>query len=86
MIPQPTTKLFIDGKFVESNTTEWIDIHNPVSIGNTRGLLDPLERHWFTLSLKNHSNLISAALIQKLLLYILSHGCNVSIIFISIFT
>lgn len=29
--PQPTTKLFIDGKFVESKTTEWIDIHNPVS-------------------------------------------------------
>lgn len=28
---QPTTKLFIDGKFVESKTTEWIDIHNPVS-------------------------------------------------------
>lgn len=30
-LPQPTTKLFIDGKFVESKTTEWIDIHNPVS-------------------------------------------------------
>lgn len=29
---QPTTKLFIDGKFVESNTSEWLDIHNPVSI------------------------------------------------------
>lgn len=28
---QPTTKLFIDGKFVESQTSEWIDIHNPVS-------------------------------------------------------
>ncbi|KAK6304435.1 hypothetical protein J4Q44_G00250210 [Coregonus suidteri] len=24
----PTTKLFIDGKFVESNTSEWLDIHN----------------------------------------------------------
>lgn len=29
---QPTTKLFIDGKFVESNTSEWLDIHNPVSV------------------------------------------------------
>lgn len=28
---QPTTKLFIDGKFIESKTSEWIDIHNPVS-------------------------------------------------------
>lgn len=28
---QPTTKLFIDGKFVDSETTEWLDIHNPVS-------------------------------------------------------
>lgn len=29
---QPTTKLFIDGKFIESKTSEWLDIHNPVSI------------------------------------------------------
>lgn len=29
---QPTTKLFIDGKFVESSTSEWLDIHNPVSV------------------------------------------------------
>lgn len=28
---QPTTKLFIDGKFIESKTSEWLDIHNPVS-------------------------------------------------------
>ncbi|XP_068873960.1 methylmalonate-semialdehyde/malonate-semialdehyde dehydrogenase [acylating], mitochondrial [Aphelocoma coerulescens] len=27
----PTTKLFIDGKFIESKTTEWIDIHNPAT-------------------------------------------------------
>uniref|UniRef100_A0A8C5C320 methylmalonate-semialdehyde dehydrogenase (CoA acylating) n=1 Tax=Gadus morhua TaxID=8049 RepID=A0A8C5C320_GADMO len=27
----PTTKLFIDGKFVDSQTTEWIDIHNPAT-------------------------------------------------------
>lgn len=27
----PTTKLFIDGKFVESKTTEWIDLHNPAT-------------------------------------------------------
>uniref|UniRef100_T1GGH5 Probable methylmalonate-semialdehyde/malonate-semialdehyde dehydrogenase [acylating], mitochondrial n=1 Tax=Megaselia scalaris TaxID=36166 RepID=T1GGH5_MEGSC len=27
----PTTKLFIDGKFVESKTTEWIDVHNPAT-------------------------------------------------------
>ncbi|GAA6231068.1 methylmalonate-semialdehyde dehydrogenase [acylating], mitochondrial-like [Lates japonicus] len=27
----PTTKLFIDGKFVESNTSEWLDIHNPAT-------------------------------------------------------
>lgn len=30
-IPQPTVKLFIDGKFVESKSDKWIDIHNPVS-------------------------------------------------------
>lgn len=29
---QPTTKLFIDGKFIESKSSEWLDIHNPVSI------------------------------------------------------
>lgn len=29
---QPTTKLFIDGKFVESQTNDWIDIHDPVSL------------------------------------------------------
>jgi len=28
---QPTTKLFLDGKFVESTTNEWIDVFNPVS-------------------------------------------------------
>ncbi|XP_041122205.1 methylmalonate-semialdehyde dehydrogenase [acylating], mitochondrial-like [Polyodon spathula] len=27
----PTTKLFIDGKFVESKSSEWIDIHNPAT-------------------------------------------------------
>ncbi|XP_067011953.2 probable methylmalonate-semialdehyde/malonate-semialdehyde dehydrogenase [acylating], mitochondrial [Anabrus simplex] len=26
-----TTKLFIDGQFVESNTNEWIDLHNPAT-------------------------------------------------------
>ena len=26
------TKNFIGGEFVDSNTTEWIDIHDPVSI------------------------------------------------------
>ena len=33
---QPTTKLFLDGKFVESTTNEWIDVHNPVSFNRTR--------------------------------------------------
>jgi malonate-semialdehyde dehydrogenase (acetylating)/methylmalonate-semialdehyde dehydrogenase len=27
----PTTKLFINGKFVESKTSEWIDLHNPAT-------------------------------------------------------
>ncbi|XP_063228858.1 probable methylmalonate-semialdehyde/malonate-semialdehyde dehydrogenase [acylating], mitochondrial [Bacillus rossius redtenbacheri] len=27
----PNTKLFIDGKFVESQTSEWIDLHNPAT-------------------------------------------------------
>ncbi|KAJ1104561.1 hypothetical protein NDU88_001971 [Pleurodeles waltl] len=27
----PTTKLLIDGKFVDSNTSEWISIHNPAT-------------------------------------------------------
>jgi malonate-semialdehyde dehydrogenase (acetylating)/methylmalonate-semialdehyde dehydrogenase len=27
----PTTKLFIDGKFVESTTSQWIDVHNPAT-------------------------------------------------------
>uniref|UniRef100_H2M098 methylmalonate-semialdehyde dehydrogenase (CoA acylating) n=1 Tax=Oryzias latipes TaxID=8090 RepID=H2M098_ORYLA len=27
----PTTKLFIDGKFVESNSSEWLDVHNPAT-------------------------------------------------------
>lgn len=27
----PTTKLFIDGKFVESKTSEWIDLHDPAT-------------------------------------------------------
>lgn len=27
----PTTKLFIDGKFIESKTTEWIDLHDPAT-------------------------------------------------------
>lgn len=29
--PQPTVKLFIGGKFIESKSDKWIDIHNPVS-------------------------------------------------------
>ncbi len=31
VLSQPTTKLFIDGKFVESKSSDWLDIHNPVS-------------------------------------------------------
>ena len=31
ILSQPTTKLFINGQFVESSTDKWIDIHNPVS-------------------------------------------------------
>jgi len=27
----PNTKLFIDGKFVESEATEWVDLHNPAT-------------------------------------------------------
>ncbi|KAK1888717.1 Methylmalonate-semialdehyde dehydrogenase [acylating] mitochondrial [Dissostichus eleginoides] len=27
----PTTKLLIDGKFIESKTSEWLDIHNPAT-------------------------------------------------------
>ncbi|KAH9400838.1 Methylmalonate-semialdehyde dehydrogenase [acylating] mitochondrial [Tyrophagus putrescentiae] len=27
----PNTKLFINGQFVESKTTEWIDLHNPAT-------------------------------------------------------
>lgn len=27
----PTTKLFINGEFVESNTKEWLDVHNPAT-------------------------------------------------------
>jgi malonate-semialdehyde dehydrogenase (acetylating)/methylmalonate-semialdehyde dehydrogenase len=27
----PATKLFIDGKFVESKTKDWIDVHNPAT-------------------------------------------------------
>ena len=33
--PQPTVKLFIDGKFVESKTNEWINNYNPVSMEYT---------------------------------------------------
>ncbi|XP_046987875.1 probable methylmalonate-semialdehyde dehydrogenase [acylating], mitochondrial [Schistocerca americana] len=29
--PAPTTKLFIDGKFVESKTKDWIDLYNPAT-------------------------------------------------------
>lgn len=27
----PTTKMFIDGKFVDSKTNDWIDLHNPAT-------------------------------------------------------
>ena len=27
----PTTKLLIDGKFIDSKTTEWLDVHNPAT-------------------------------------------------------
>lgn len=27
----PTTKLFIDGQFVESKATEWVDLHDPAT-------------------------------------------------------
>ncbi|GBM32149.1 hypothetical protein AVEN_247011-1, partial [Araneus ventricosus] len=29
MASVPSTKLFIDGKFIESKTSNWIDLHNP---------------------------------------------------------
>ena len=31
---QPSTKMFIDGEFVESKATSFIDLHNPVSSRN----------------------------------------------------
>lgn len=27
----PNTKLFINGKFVESNTKDWVDLHDPAT-------------------------------------------------------
>lgn len=27
----PTTKLFIDGQFIESKTSDWVDLHNPAT-------------------------------------------------------
>lgn len=27
----PTTKLFIDGQFVESKSSDWVDLHNPAT-------------------------------------------------------
>lgn len=27
----PTTKLFIDGQFVDSKATEWVDLHDPAT-------------------------------------------------------
>lgn len=27
----PTTKLFLDGKFVESKTNDWVDLHDPAT-------------------------------------------------------
>lgn len=27
----PTTKLFLDGKFIDSKTSDWIDLHNPAT-------------------------------------------------------
>jgi len=32
-----STKNFIGGEFVESKTTEWIDVHDPVSCRNPYG-------------------------------------------------
>ena len=29
--PVATTKMFIDGRFVESETSKWIDLHNPAT-------------------------------------------------------
>lgn len=31
LIVKPTTKLFIDGKFVDSQTQDWLDVHNPAT-------------------------------------------------------
>jgi delta 1-pyrroline-5-carboxylate dehydrogenase len=30
-LSQATTKLLIDGKFIESQTEEWLDVHNPAT-------------------------------------------------------
>ena len=35
---QPTTQLFIDGKFIDSKTDKWINNYNPVSDRLTQGL------------------------------------------------
>ncbi|GFT62842.1 probable methylmalonate-semialdehyde dehydrogenase, mitochondrial [Trichonephila clavipes] len=31
MASVPNTKMFIDGKFIESKATQWIDLHNPAT-------------------------------------------------------
>ena len=35
LCPQPTTQLFIDGKFVKSKADKWINNYNPVSRPHT---------------------------------------------------
>jgi len=31
-------KLLINGEFIDSQTTKWIDVHNPVSSSTQKGL------------------------------------------------
>lgn len=49
---QPTTKLFIGGKFVDSATSEWVDVHNPVS-GGAAQLVALSEAHTSVLQATN---------------------------------
>jgi len=62
----PTTKLFINGKFVESKTKDWIDVHNPATNEVWQLLTGNLWRKLYWGLRKKYHGMTTATLLKML--------------------
>ena len=61
MVAPSTTKLYIDGAYVESAATEWVDVLNPVNIQCSSTVLSHAEVEAWAYAGNTRSSITAAA-------------------------